>query len=152
MKILPTLDGGLCILPESKSDWLELELIVSDGGSPEHLAQSLGDLMDDDGDWDEYVVPDLKQSFSEQIRFVSKMIEKAQESQQDAVFISAKEADPWYGAINQARLTLQSRYQLDEIEDVFAAKPELRSAFFRDRFYLFLQSMLLDYVMAPDQT
>ena len=45
MKVLPTLEGGLCILPESKGDWVELELICSDAVQPAHLAESLADLL-----------------------------------------------------------------------------------------------------------
>lgn len=154
MKILPTLEGGLCILPESDADWAELELISSDATQPSHLAQSLADLMDEDSAWDEYVLPDLEETFRSQGAFVSTTIRQARESKEAGVFITPAHADKWYGAINQARLCLQARYELEDMEETIDTQqldPELRNAFFRNRFYLLLQSTLLDFVMdRPD--
>ncbi len=147
MNVLPTLEGGLCILPESDTDWAELEFISADVGRSAHLAESLADLMDEDSEWEEYVVPDLEESFNHQCRYVSAVIERAREDNELAVFITPEDAEKWYGAINQARLALESRYQLEAIKDAEGLEGELRSAYFRDRFYLFLQSMLLDYVI-----
>ena len=150
MKVLPTLEGGLCILPESKQDWMELELICSDAVGPAHLAESLADLMDENSEWDEYVVPDLKESFQNQTRFVGAAVENARKGQDRAVFITAAQAEKWYGALNQARLSLQARYdveEMNEVGDVDEMEPELKSAYFRNRFYLLMQSMLLEFVM-----
>lgn len=153
MKVLPTLEGGLCILPESVEDWIELELICSDAVRPAHLAESLADLMDQESDWDEYVVPDLEENFSNQTRFVSAAIDNARNSKESAVFITPAQAEKWYGALNQARLSLQAKYDVEEMKDrdsVGELEPELRSAFYRNRFYLLLQSMLLDFIMDRD--
>ena len=153
MKVLPTLEGGLCILPESREDWIELELICSDAVRPAHLAESLADLMDQESDWDEYVVPDLEENFSNQTRFVSAAIDNARNSKESAVFITPAQAEKWYGALNQARLSLQAKYDVEEMKDrdsVGELEPELRSAFYRNRFYLLLQSMLLDFIMDRD--
>ncbi|MCP5534632.1 MAG: hypothetical protein H7A51_00170 [Akkermansiaceae bacterium] len=151
MKVLPTLEGGLCIIPESESDWMELEIICSDAVRPAHLAESLADLMDADSDWEEYVVPDLEENFNSQCRYVGAAITHARDHNERAVFITRPQAEKWYGAINQARLSLEARYKLAAIDGIEGpgpeAAPELRSAYFRDRFYLFLQSMLLEYVM-----
>ena len=76
MKILPTLVGGLCILPESEIDWDELQLICSDDDRPTYLAESLADLMDGDSEWGEYVVPDLEENFRNQTRFVDAPLNK----------------------------------------------------------------------------
>ena len=147
MNVLPTLEGGLCILPESDADWIELELICSDVGRPAHLAEALADLMDSDSEWEQYVVPDLEENFNSQCRYVAAAIEDARNNNEQGIFITPSQAEKWYGAINQARLSLEARYQLDSIEATDDLEPELRSAYFRNRFYLFLQSMMLDYVM-----
>ncbi len=150
MKILPTLEGGLCIMPESEADWMELELICTDAVRPSHLAESLADLMDTDSDWEEFVVPDLEESFNSQCRFVAATIENARDHNEKDVFITPKQAEKWYGAINQARLSLEARYKLDALDpedNIEEIEPEVRSAYYRNRFYLFLQSTLLDYVM-----
>lgn len=147
MNVIPTLEGGLAIQPESEADWMILETICTDIGRPAHLAESLAGLMDEESDWEEYVVPDLEQNFDGQCRHVSAAIEDARDHNEQAVFIKPYEAEKWYGAINQARLSLQARYELHGIEDFEDAPAELRSAHFRDRFYLTLQSLLLEYVM-----
>lgn len=153
MNVLPTLEGGLCILPESDSDWVQLELISVDASRPTHLAESLADLMDPDSEWDEYVVPDLVDTFGVQCRFVAAEVEKARDANERGVFIQSSHAEKWYGALNQARLALEARYKLEELKEatdseaIDGAESELRSAYFRDRFYLVLQSLLLEHVM-----
>ena len=110
MKILPTLEGGLCIIPESEIDWDELQLICSDDDRPTYLAESLADLMDEDSEWGEYVVPDLEESFRNQTQFVDAAIKQARQNKEPAIFIPPAEAELWYGAINQVRLSLQASY------------------------------------------
>ena len=137
MKILPTLEGGLCILPESEIDWNELQLICSDDDRPTYLAESLADLMDGDSEWGEYVVPDLEENFRNQTRFVDAAIKQARQNNEPAIFIPPAEAERWYGAINQVRLSLQASYDvedLDESGDLNDWEPELRSAYFRTGF------------------
>jgi hypothetical protein len=124
-----------------------LEMICTDVGRPAHLAESLAGLMDDESDWEEFVVPDLEQNFNVQCKFVQMTIEAAREHNAQAIFIKKHEAEKWYGAINQARLSLEARYGLGAIEDFEDAPEELNSAHFRDRFYQTLQGILLEYVM-----
>lgn len=147
MNITPTLEGGLAIEPSSEIDWEVLEMITKDIGRPAHLAESLAGLMADDSEWDEYVVPDLETRFNNQSRLVAAAIQNAREHDEPVVYIKPRHAEKWYGAINQARLALQARYKLESQDDFEDAPAELRSAYFRDRFYLMLQSMLLEYVM-----
>ena len=150
MKILPTLEGGLCIIPESEIDWDELQLICSDDDRPTYLAESLADLMDEDSEWGEYVVPDLEEGFRNQTQFVDATIKRARQNKEPAIFIPPAEAELWYGAINQVRLSLQASYdveELDEAGDVNEMESELKSAYFRNRFYLLMQSMLLEFIM-----
>ena len=150
MKILPTLEGGLCILPESEIDWNELQLICSDDDRPTYLAESLADLMDGDSEWGEYVVPDLEENFRNQTQFVDAAIKQARHNNEPAIFIPPAEAERWYGAINQVRLSLQASYDVEDLDESVDSndwEPELRSAYFRNRFYLLLQSMLLEFIM-----
>ena len=150
MKILPTLEGGLCIIPESEIDWDELQLICSDDDRPTYLAESLADLMDEDSEWGEYVVPDLEENFRNQTQFVDATIKRARQSNEPAIFIAPAEAELWYGAINQVRLSLQASYDVEELGEAGDSndwEPELKSAYFRNRFYLLLQSMLLEFIM-----
>ena len=115
-----------------------------------YLAESLADLMDEDSEWGEYVVPDLEEGFRNQTRFVDATIKRARQSGEPAIFIPPAEAERWYGALNQVRLSLQASYdveELDEAGDLNDWEPELKSAYFRNRFYLLLQSMLLEFIM-----
>ena len=156
MKILPTLEGGLCILPESEVDWGELQLICSDDERPTYLAELLADLKDEDSEWGEYVVPDLEEAFRNQTQFVHAAIKQARQSDDPAIFIRPVEAEQWYGALNQVRLSLQASYDVEELEDLEELNEasdlndwdlELKGAYFRNRFYLLLQSMLLEFIM-----
>lgn len=150
MNVIPTLEGGLAIQPETEADWMVLETICTDVGRPAHLAESLAGLMDDETDWEDLVVPDLEQGFSGQCEFVRAAVEDARGRSAQGVFIKKHDAEKWYGAINQARLSLEARYGLHGVEEFGDAPAELRSAHFRDRFYLQLQSLLLEYVMGED--
>ena len=73
--------------------------------------------------------------------------DRARAKEEAVIFVHPEKADVWYGALNQARLALESRYQLSGYDDFEKAAEDLRSAYFRDRFYCFLQSTLLEYVM-----
>ena len=147
MKIAPTLDGGLAIEPSSDIDWEVLAMIVQDIGGSDHLSKSLASLMVDGSEWEEYVMPDLTSNFNAQANHVAAAIKEARSKEETAIFIHPEKADVWYGALNQARLALESRYQLSDYDDFDEASEDLRSAYFRDRFYCFLQSTLLEYVM-----
>jgi hypothetical protein len=148
MTILPTLEGGLSIQPESDADWAVLDMIVVDMGRPGHLAESLAGLMDDESEWDEWVVPDLVESFSKQTGYVAAAIQYARTFSEESILITPNGAEYWYGAVNQARLALQARYKLDAIGSLDDAPEEVVQAYFRDRFYTALLSFLLEYVMS----
>ncbi|YCM43718.1 hypothetical protein V2O64_20645 [Verrucomicrobiaceae bacterium 227] len=147
MTLAPTLNGGLKLIPEERQDWLVLLEITAD--SNQGLAREFGELMDEDSMWDEIVVPELEAEFSTQRKHVLKVVKKAQRAEDKEVVIEPKDADLWYGALNQARLSLEAEYKFgprefadpEEIDD-----PAMRSAFLRDEFYLTLQSLILRYV------
>ena len=68
------------------------------------------------------------------------------------LFIKREDAEAWYGALNQARLGLEARFQFGPsevvvVEDLAGFSEEKVGGFFRMRFYTRLQGLLLDYAM-----
>lgn len=159
MRVMPTLDGGLRIDVETATDWLVLEQIAPDAlqDGTGNLPERLGALMDDDSEWDELVIPELRNYFSGQLRTVTNGILQAQreaeadgEGSEGELFIPRADGSEWYGALNQARLALESRFRfgpalgVTEIESFPASK---RSAYIRSQFYCALQTVLLEHVL-----
>ncbi|MGJ8657476.1 MAG: hypothetical protein ACSHX6_13590 [Akkermansiaceae bacterium] len=157
MKLAPTLQGGLRIDADSLEDWMVLDAICADAaslpGAP--LYDRLSEKMPKDPDWEEFVAPDIRSQFSDQVTHVSRALSAApmDEDQAGSIFISKDDAPIWYGALNQARMTLEHIYQiseldefveLDELGDIGDAK---RSAVIRSHFYSTFQCLLLDYVL-----
>lgn len=154
MRIAPTLDGGLRIDAESDTDWLVLEMICTDAsnlpGKP--LTGRLSAFMKTDEDWDQFVTPELQNTFNDQITHISKSICLAEKDQNlvGSLYIKKSEADIWFGAINQARLSLEARYRLsayDEDQQIDPNNTQIKSAQIRYEFYTTLQSLLLEYLM-----
>ena len=154
---MPTLEGGLRIEVETATDWLVLEQIAPDAleGGAEELPGRLSALMDEDSDWEEMVVPELEDFFTGQLSKVKNTIETAhrktkEENADGLVTIKRAEGMEWYGALNQARIALENRYQFgrtQEITEVETFPPPKRSAFIRSQFYCALQSVLLEHVI-----
>ena len=159
MKVMPTLEGGLRIDVETATDWLVLEQIAPDAlaGGAEKLPDRLSALMDEESDWDEVVIPELQEFFSGQLRKVADAVFSAQrmagsedDATEGALVIVREDGAEWYGALNQARLSLERRYKfgppqnVTDVENFSAAK---RSAFLRSQFYCVLQSVLLEHVL-----
>lgn len=157
MKLAPTLQGGMRIDADSVEDWIVLDAICADAaslpGAP--LYERLSEKMPKDPDWEEFVAPDIRSQFSDEITHVSRALSAAarDEDQVGSIFISKEDAPIWYGAINQARMTLEQIYQISELED-FEDLDELgdigdakRSAVIRGHFYSTFQCLLLDYVL-----
>jgi len=109
-------------------------------------------LMDDDSEWDEWVVPDLVEGFTSQSLLVDASVAEARKQTPPAIVIRPKHADLWYGAVNQARLSLQARFRLDVFESLDGVPEEVVKAYIRDRFYATLQSLLLEFVMDVDDS
>ena len=156
MKILPTVEGGLRIEVETATDWMVLENIAPDAldGGSEKLPSRLSALMDDDSDWEELVIPELKEFFTGQLRKVADTVHQAQRDATDPpegeVFIMRADGLEWYGALNQARLALESRHKFgptQDIEDLDSFPAPKRSAFIRSQVYCALQSVLLEHVI-----
>lgn len=158
MKAMPTLEGGLRIDTEDPEDWEMLRAIVTDAtarGNGMDLADRLGGLIGEDAgaaDWGEFVVPDLREGFQDELAQVGAAIESAifnAEGEPGPLWIAPDEGFPWYSALNQARLALEEQHHFGTLEwlDPKGLKPARRDAFVRSRFYCAVQSLLLDYVM-----
>jgi len=156
MKIAPTIEGGLKIEPESEEDWYVLRAICQDAkGGENDLASRMGDLITDEKiseDWNDIVVPDLRESFWDDLHHVSAEIDSAAafaKHEEAAIWITQDDAPNWYSALNQARLALEEAHHFgNELEiEIEKFGPVQREAFFRNQFYCALQSFILERVM-----
>ncbi len=159
MTVAPTLDKGLRIDVDSPTDWQVLEMICTDAASQggTTLAESLADFMEDDADWAELMTPELHQQFNEQITHVSKAISSAKKENDltGTVSIKHEDADIWFGAINQARISLENRFKLSEVEEQYQdnidpediSDPALLSAIIRYDFYSRIQTIMIEYIL-----
>lgn len=156
MTIAPTLEGGLRIDAEDLMDWQRLRMIAHDAKSGEgDLAAELGAATGAPAiveDWQDYVVPDLREIFDEQVLEVANAIESAMlaaESGPGSIWITRGNADAWYGALNQARMAIEKLHHFcsREIPSVDEIPASTRFALVRMKDYEQIQGLLLDYVM-----
>jgi len=157
MKAMPTLEGGLRLDTEDPSDWELLRAVIADAHAPatEDLANRMGNLIPEEAgaeDWEEYIVPDLREGFQDELAEVGAAIESAiveSDGQAGPIWITPENAYPWYSALNQARLTLEEQFKFGPSEelDVATLSPVRAAAFLRSKFYCAIQSLLLEYVM-----
>jgi hypothetical protein len=151
MKVGPTLQGGLRIDVETPLDWMVLRCISYDArGGGIDLAERVASPMgknEDFPDWQEFVLPDLRDDFNAQLDAIEGALALAGDGEDPAeIHITRENADLWYGGLNQARLALEERYGFST-ENPEGMTPGKRSAWFRSQFYLHVQSVLLDHVM-----
>jgi hypothetical protein len=155
MKISPASPNLIKIQLSSGVDWLRLGEIIADASCLEtDLAHRLARKMDIEGDWEDYVLPDIKDHFSSQLMQVQEELKRAhpEDGHVGELIISPANVDVWYGALNQARLALESKYALskhnkDAPQAVARLDYEIRSALARSHFYCFLLSIFLEHVM-----
>lgn len=156
MTALPTLEGGLRIDAEDDSDWELLRAIISDAnGCVIDLASRLGSCISDAAlseDWEELVVPDLRDNFQDELAQIGAAIEAAMFHSNNGpgpIWITRQDAYPWYSALNQARLALEEIHHFgpEEKADPLKMRPPKRFAFIRSGFYSEIQSLLLQHVM-----
>ncbi len=151
----PTPDGGMRIEAEESGDWEILRGIVRDAEGSGDLAERFGDLIGpeaDGGDWREYVVPDLREGFHDELTEVGAAVEAAMFEALNGpgeIWIKASEGFAWYSALNQARLALEEKYHFGPEEKArsHSLDEEGKAAFQRSRFYCAIQGMLLEYVL-----
>ena len=154
MKITPTLQGCLRIDIESSVDWARIEMICIDASKLNSLLSvTLAEKMTVEADWKNYVMPDLDAAFSEQTSTIYSLIKtsRSKGSENGEIHITPEQCDLWYGSLNQARIALENKYSLSahdesEFEDLNKLPKDTLSAYMRSRFYLILQTNLLDHV------
>ena len=112
---MQTLEGGLRIDAEDEGDWQLLMGITHDALScEEKLGDRLGGLMHDEQvarDWKEFIVPDLNEAFHTELTQVATAISAARVDSGGGpgpLWITPDDAFPWYSALNQARLAIES--------------------------------------------
>ena len=156
MKILPTLEGGLRIDIEDDGDWKVLMGITHDALSCDaSLGRRMGNLITDEEvapDWEEYIIPDLEESFQGELSHVATAIAAARVEcggKSGPLWITRDDAQMWYGALNQARLAIEERYHFGPSENIHPASlpPVYRPPFMRSQFYCAVQSLLLEHVL-----
>ncbi len=156
MKAAPTLEGGLRIDMEDAHDWQLLYAIIPDAtGHQDDLASRLGGLISPEAgaeDWQEYIVPDLRESFQDDLNLVGAAIEAAMVHASGGagpVWITSEDCFAWYSAFNQARLAIEARFHFgpSEMTDLQKLTAPKRAAFIRSKFYCQIQGLLLEYVM-----
>jgi hypothetical protein len=156
MKVAPTLEGGLRIDPETAEDWHVLRAILIDAiGHDTDLATRLGGMVTDERvaeDWRDFVVPDLRESFADDLNQIQAAIETAAAFPKDGaspIWITRDDAFSWYSALNQARLALEETYGFgpDPESDPSNLQPVRHEALLRSQFYCALQSFLLQHAL-----
>ena len=155
MIVVPTLNGGIKLVIEREQDWDDLKSISDDAA--EDFSKRFSLLMDEDSMWDEIVEPELRDQFSSQVDFVKKQVELAFDNSVDdfeeelpEILITKEEAELWYGALNQARLSFEDKFR-KEIEALKETgeieNGEVVRALFRNQFYFRFQSQIVDQTM-----
>lgn len=148
MTVMPTVEGGLKLIPEEDYDWNVLSAIALD--AHEDLAKRFGGMMDEESMWDDIVVPDLELHFGSQLEEVIRALKAGRK--EGEVIISPETSEAWYGALNQARLGLERIYHFGPDEKVVMeelSSGDEKEAYRRGRFYSAVQAVLIEYVM-PD--
>lgn len=157
MKIAPTIERGIRIDPENDDDWHILRSIILDAsGHDSDLASRLGGLITHERlseDWQELVVPDLRESFSDDLHHIYAAIETAAafpHNDESPIWITREDAFNWYSALNQARLSLEEKYKFgtDPEADPTNLTPLRHEALLRNYFYCALQSSILEHAIS----
>jgi hypothetical protein len=156
MNIAPTIEGGLRIDPETDEDWHILRAIVLDANGHEiDLASRFGSLITDEKiseDWQDIVVPDLRESFTDDLNHIYASIEAAAAFPKDGetpIWITPEDAFIWYSSLNQARLALEEKYRFGPDPELEAENrsPLRQEALLRSHFYCALQGFILTHAL-----
>ncbi len=154
MKAYPIPQGGIHIELEDADDWRLLARMLRDARDDAFdLAANVGGHIPDEEiaeDWQDFVMPDLRDQFDGQLERVTSAIARAHEAHQGGggrVLVARDAGADWYGVLNRARLALESRYKLAEERGDGEEGPARgeHAARLRDRLYCALQSLLLDH-------
>lgn len=155
MKIRFTTTGDFEILLENDLEREIFPCIIRDARAlgEEWASDSLGPDFDDEWfpGWQEWVQPEVQETFSAQLD----SIKRYNKISENVMNIPAQYLESWYGAVNQARMVLESIFRFseeelpDSYEEVMSVNagqwPEDKlSAYQRMHFYTWFQEILLD--------
>lgn len=153
MKLFPSPEGGLHIKIEVVDDWHLLLGILHDAQSSGlDLATHLGSMMDQStgwNDWQDYVIPDIREGFLQDLKSLLLAIESARLEAAGGpgnLHITCEDAFRWYSALNQARLAIEEIHHFGPGENINIndLSPARLAAYLRSQFYCAIQSALLD--------
>jgi hypothetical protein len=154
MKIGTSPKDGLELILENPPDWLMVMAVLYDANADGFdMADRLGESVAATGaweDWNEWVLPDLREGFAENLLTVALALKTAQGDkflEPGSVRIPKPELFPWYATLNQARLALESKYRLTVEPPDPDGDPDRWAAHVRSQFYSFLQSQILNLGM-----
>jgi hypothetical protein len=154
MKLTASPQDGLEIVLENPPDWLMVMAVLYDANVDGFdMAARLGEAMAATGtweDWSEWVMPDLREGFAENLRTVALAVQTAQGDrflEPGMVKIPKHELFPWYATLNQARLALETKYRLTVEPPDPDGDPDRWAAHVRSQFYSLLQTQILDLGM-----
>ncbi len=152
MKAFPISNGAIRIELEEADDWRLISRLVVDAGDQNYdpATDVSGKMTNEEvrEDWNDFVLPDLRDQFDATLARVSTIIEKewvAHEGKNGGIIITGEDCHDWYSVLNRARLALEARHGLGNIKQIHAVDPELHAARLRDRLYCALQSLILDH-------
>lgn len=123
---------------------------------PRLIADAGEEDMDAIADWEEFVVPDLRSQFNAALGLLEDDVAAAEVIRKRPlkryrITIAREHVEPWFSALNQARLVLQEKYRLPgenerlSLDELFA-KGQWR-AYFQSRFYAEIQCWLIELGM-----
>lgn len=101
-----------------------------------------------DTEWEEYVAPDLRELFQSAVEIVQEDLADFPPNEPQSHYtlrLGIKRLESWVHALNQARLALAARYNLNEadMDDVPAGGDARALATFQVHFYGYLQECFL---------
>jgi len=111
-------------------------------------------------DWKNYVAPEIERTHRKQCEHVERAVNRldnekeAQPGSGNSIRITEKDFDRWYGALNQARLSLEAHYQFGQtphkIDQILSWPPEKLSRYLQSQFYQAIQIDLLEMIRATN--
>jgi len=161
LKVRITDDGSLILSHLGALERAALEAIPELAASlpqpfwkrPPSIASDNQALLDD---WYAYVSPDIESAHRQQSEFVKRTLALLKEQQATnpssdtpaSIRITSKDFDRWYGALNQARLSLESQFQFGQnahqIGEFIQWSPDKLSRYLQSQFYQAIQIDLLE--------
>lgn len=151
MKLSASPMDGIELILEEPHDWLMVMAVLHDANDRDFdLAGSLGAVAEASGqweDWKEWVLPDLREGFADNLRHVVRAIKDAQSEAfpgPGTIKIPPDDYFPWYATLNQARLALEAKHRLTADPPAPDQDADRWAAFVRSQFYSMLQSQFLN--------